>query len=129
MAKNLKEYRVEQGLTQFQLAQKANYTSPGNIASFENFKKNLTRDAAEKFASVLGVTTDELLTNHTLAEVMVVKQAFDGQMAQKSKNADATKEAMQFVEYLAEKASDVELPGSVRKSLAKAAKTILGEFE
>lgn len=60
LARNLKRYRAEQGLSQEELAHRANINRT-YISSLERKQYGATIDVVESLAEVLGVETYELL--------------------------------------------------------------------
>lgn len=129
--KSLKQFREKAGLSQFQLASAAGLASDNLIGLIENFRRNLSGRFAEKVAPVLGITADDLITQHTMNRVMVKMRELEA--ALKSDNGDkyqTKRVVLIFVkEYIIPKTEDTELPGVARKAMAKAAMTILKELD
>jgi len=113
--KNIKQYREDKGLTQFELASKAGLKSVGNVSGFESFSKNLTWEAAQKVAKALGVSTQELFINHHVA---AIKEGIKKQP-----------NAKEVVKFLVGKAEDEALPREVRMAAINGAREVLKSLD
>ena len=59
--RNIKEFRLQRGMSQEELAEKTGYTSRTSIAKIEAGKVNLPADKIVKFANALNVMYSELV--------------------------------------------------------------------
>jgi transcriptional regulator with XRE-family HTH domain len=60
---NIKKYRIELGLTQTQLAEKAGYADKTMISKIESGKVDLTFSKIKVFADILSLTPSQLMGN------------------------------------------------------------------
>ena len=60
---NIKKYRIELGLTQTQLAEKAGYADKTMISKIESGKVDLTFSKIKVFADILNLTPSQLIGN------------------------------------------------------------------
>ena len=123
MIKGLKDYREEARLTQFQLATVEGLGGSGNLANIENFKRNLTVSTATKLAPALGVSVQELLMNHALADVVAAKGIYEQSIAANDEEI-ASREAIEFVKYLIDRVEDIEHLENTRKRFIAIAEII-----
>ena len=65
---NIKRLRLEQNMTQDELAQKVGYTSRSSINKIESGKVDLPQSKIVEFASVLGVTPSQLMGWHDVGD-------------------------------------------------------------
>ena len=61
VGQRIREKRIEQGLTQEELATKMGYSGKTSVSMAENCKDNITTTKIEKFAKALGCSTRYLL--------------------------------------------------------------------
>lgn len=61
VGQRIREKRIEQGLSQSELAAKMGYSGKTSVSMAENCGDNITTTKVEKFAKALGVTTKYLM--------------------------------------------------------------------
>lgn len=68
VGKKIKQFRVENGLTQAELAKKIG-VSPSAVGMYEQNRREPDGDTLRKLAAVLGCSTDELLNSRRCSDV------------------------------------------------------------
>lgn len=61
ISSNVKKYRKEKGLTQFQLARKCGWNSNANVIRIEVYAANIRLDSLERIANALNVKVIDLV--------------------------------------------------------------------
>src|SRR5690554_5668016 len=125
--KSLKNLRNEAGLTLFDLAQKSGVSSPGNLSSMENFNLSITAKTAGKLAPILGMSPDELLFQHNMAEMAEKSRRLKERIGKKrvSTKSSVTEAVIPFLKFLAAKSADDNVPLKARRILAEHGREII----
>lgn len=87
---NIKKFRKASNLSQEELAEKINVTRQ-SISLWETGKTQPSIDILVKLASVLGVTTDELLTNSDNAPVTMIEDTPTAETTERNKPQNSTR--------------------------------------
>lgn len=100
LGEKLKELRIEQGLTHFELAQKLGFKSGSTVGMYEAEQRKPSAETLNKLANIFGVSVDYLLgQNNNLDDL---EQTFPKgvRMLRRANNQMTEKQKEKLVKYI-----------------------------
>lgn len=95
----IKELRLAQGMSQYDLAKKVGYVGRSAISKVENGERDISQSMIEKYASALGVTPTYLLYGDEIKEAPSAKMT-EGEEILQAFNSLSPEKQKQFRDYL-----------------------------
>lgn len=95
----IKQLRLAQGMSQYDLAKKVGYEGRSAISKVENGERDISQSMIEKYATALGVTPTYLLYGDEIKKAPSAKMT-EGEEILKAFNSLSPEKQKQFRDYL-----------------------------